>query len=245
MAFGPAAAHAQTRSQLTVNGFHHRVSDGFGHWTGAAARLTLAGGRSAWYVDFKGQRAFEDEGVYGAVTYVGDVSSRVFVSAGLGGGTGDFVLPDVRADAALHLKVGSARRIVLFAGATLVDAKLGFEDKAAFGGVTWHVSARTVLELGGRINWSDPGNVSSERLNASATLGRPGGSVVVLRGNLGREGYQLTGAAQILRRFESQEAEILWQQPVAHRWGLVAGGTWYHNPFYDRAGGSIGLFHAW
>jgi YaiO family outer membrane protein len=240
-----AGAEAQERSHIAVSGFHHRVSDGFGHWSGAAARLTLSGSRSAWYVDAKGQRAFGDEGVYGAVTFVGDLTSRMFLSAGLGSGTGDFVFPDLRADAAMHLKLGSARRVVVFAGGTLVNAKLGFEDRAAFGGVTWYASAQAVLEVGGRINWSDPGGVRSERVNASATLGRTGGRLVVLRGNAGDEGYQLAGPGQVLRRFDSHEAEVLWQEPVARRWSLVFGGTWYHNPFYDRAGASIGLAHGW
>jgi YaiO family outer membrane protein len=240
-----AGAEAQERSQIAVSGFHHRVSDGFGHWSGAAARLTLSGSRSAWFVDAKGQRAFGDEGVYGAVTFVGDLTSRVFVSAGLGSGTGDFVFPDLRADAAVHLKLGSARRVVVFAGGTRVDAKLGFEDLATFGGLTWYASARAVLEIGGRVNWSDPGGVRSERVNASATLGRTGGRLVVLRGNAGREGYQLAGPGQVLRRFDSHEAEMVWQEPFARRWSLVLGGTWYHNPFYDRAGASIGLAHGW
>lgn len=240
-----AGAEAQERSQIAVSAFHHRVSDGFGHWSGAAARLTLNGSGSAWYVDAKGQRAFGDEGVYGALTFVGDLTSRVFVSAGLGSGTGDFVFPDLRADAAVHLKLGAARRLVVFAGGTRVDAKLGFEDLAAFGGLTWYASSRAVLEVGGRINWSDPGVVRSERVNASATLGRSGGRLVVLRGNAGREGYQLAGPGQVLRRFDSHEAEALWQEPLARRWSLVLGGTWYHNPFYDRAGASIGLAHGW
>jgi YaiO family outer membrane protein len=240
-----AGAEAQDRSQISVSGFHHRVSNGFGHWSGAAARLTLSGNRSAWYVDAKGQRAFGDEGVYGAVTFVGDLTSRLFVSAGLGSGTGDFVFPDLRADAAVHLKLGSARGIVVFAGGTLVNAKLGFEDRATFGGLTWYASPRVVLEIGGRLNWSDPGGVRSERVNASATLGRTGGRLVVFRGNAGREGYQLAGPGQVLRRFDSHEAEALWQEPLARRWSLVLGGTWYHNPFYDRAGASIGLAHGW
>lgn len=246
LALGVAAgAEAQDRSQILVSGFHHRVSDGFGHWSGAAARLTLSGSRSAWYVDAKGQRAFGDEGVYGAVTFVGDLTSRLFVSAGLGSGTGDFVFPDLRADAAVHVKLGSARRVVVFAGGTLVNAKLGFEDLAGFGGVTWYASSQAVLEVGGRLNWSDPGGVRSERVNASATLGRTGGRLVVVRGNAGREGYQLAGLGQVLRRFDSHEGEVLWQEPLARRWSLVLGGTWYHNPFYDRAGASIGLAHGW
>jgi YaiO family outer membrane protein len=246
VALGVAAgAEAQERSQIAVSGFHHRVSDGFGHWSGAAARLTLSGSRSAWYVDAKGQRAFGDEGVYGAVTFVGDLTSRVFVSAGLGSGTGDFVFPDLRADAAVHVKLGSARRVVVFAGGTLVNAKLGFEDLATFGGLTWYASSQAVLEIGGRVNWSDPGGVRSERVNASATLGRTGGRLVILRGNAGREGYQLAGPGQVLRRFDSHEAEVAWQEPLARRWSLVLGGTWYHNPFYDRAGASIGLAHGW
>ncbi len=240
---GPLAA--QGRSRVEIGGFHHRVSDGFGHWSGTTVRLTIAGSGSTWYLDGRAQRAFEDEGIYGGLTGVVDLGSRVFVSGGVGGGSGGFVLPDLRADAALHLKLGAARRVVVYAGATWVDAKRGFEDRAAALGLTWYASARAVLEAGGRLNWSDPGDVRSERALASATLGTPGRRLVVLRANVGREGYQLTGVAATLRRFESQEADVSWQEPLGRRWGIAVGATWYHNPFYTRAGASLGFFHAW
>lgn len=239
---GPLPAQ---RQQLVLGGFYHRVSGGFGDWSGATARLTLAGERNAWYVDARAQRAFGDEGVYGAITHVRDLSSRLFISLGFGGGTGEFVLPDARADATVHVKLGASRRVVVFAGGMLLDAKSGFEDRAATAGLTWYASDRAVLEIGGRINWSDPGSVRSERGFAAATLGRSGARLVVLRANAGREGYQLTGVAQTLRRFDSQEAEILWQEPIGRGVGIAVGATWYHNPFYDRTGGSVGLFYAW
>lgn len=239
----PLAAQGPSR-QLEAGAFYHRVSNGFGDWTGATARLTLQGTGNVWYVDARAQRAFRDEGVYGALTHVRDLSDGVYFSAGLGAGTGAFALPAFRGDASLHWKLGRARRVVLTTGGTYVRARQSFEDVAAAASLTWYASG-AVLELGGRVNWSYPGAVRTERVMAGATLGRPGGRTVVLRGSAGREGYQLTGATQTLRRFSSQEGEALWREPIGRGWSVLLGGTWYHNPFYDRAGGSLGFGYAW
>ncbi|MGH7562065.1 MAG: YaiO family outer membrane beta-barrel protein [Gemmatimonadales bacterium] len=241
----PALLSQQPARRVELAAFHHRVTRDFGHWSGLTARFTAAGAGGAWYVDARAQRAFRDEGVYGALTHVRDLSRRLYVSLGAGGGTGSFVLPDLRADLGLHWKVGAGGRVVLSLGGTYVDSKRGFEDWAGSAGLTWYASDRVVLELGGRLNWSDPGDVRSERAQASATFGRTGGRVVVLRGSAGREGYQLTGVVATLRRFESQEVELLWQEPLGGGVGLAAGAVWYHNPFYTRAGGSLGLAYAW
>lgn len=232
-------------SWLEGGAFYQHVTGGFGSWKGAYARAVLAGSRNVWYLDAKAQEAFRDRGVYGSLSNVHTFSSRVYTQIGIGAGTGDFVLPDLRLDASLSLKLGSARAVVLTGGGTAVDAKSGFRDRALFGAMTWYPRGGILLEAGARVNWSDPGSVQSARGTGALSLGRSGKRFVTLRGSIGTEGYQLTGLSQTLRKFDSQEAGVVWRQWISHGTGFVVGGDLYHNPFYSRAGVSVGLFHGW
>jgi len=239
-----APASAQS-SWLEAGAFYHDVTGGFGDWKGAYARAVLAGSRNVWYLDAKAQEAFRDRGVYGSLSNVHTFSDRVYSQLGIGAGTGEFVLPDLRLDASLSVKLGSARSLILTSGGTFVDAKSGFRDRALFGSLTWYASGGVLLEGGARINWSDPGSVRSARGTGALSLGRSGRSLLTLRGSAGTEGYQLTGAAQTLQKFSSQEGGAAWRQWISGRNGFVLGADWYHNPFYSRAGVSLGLFHGW
>ena len=230
---------------MEAGAFYQHVTNDFGDWKGAYARAVLAGSRNVWYLDAKAQEAFRDRGLYGALANVQTFSSRFYTQIGIGAGTGDFVLPDLRLDASLNLKLGSARSLILTAGGTLVDAKAGFEDRALFGGLTWYAGPSVLLEGGARINWSNPGSVSSARAYGSLSVGRSGSSLFTLRGSAGGEGYQLAGPGAPLREFNSEEAGLTWRIWFARSVGAVIGGDWYHNPFYTRAGASFGLFHAW
>jgi len=243
----PAFAQALPRgsSWVEAGGFYHHVSDGFGSWKGGYARAVLASARNAWYFDAKAQEAFGDRGVYGSLANVHSFGSRFYTQLGVGAGTGDFVLPELRLDGSLNFKLGSAKALVLTAGGTFVDARLGYRDKALFGSFTWYARSNLLLEAGGRVNWSDPGTVRSERVSGALTVGRVGAALVTLRGSAGTEGYQLVAPALTLRKFRSQDAGLSVRHWILHHLGIAAAGEWYHNPFYTRAGGSLGLFHAW
>lgn len=227
---------------LELGGFYHHVTNAFGDWKGVTARGIFGGARDVWYVDAKAQEAFGDRGVYGALANVHQFGSRFYTQVGIGGGSGDFVLPDLRADLSLNLKLGATRRLVVTAGGTWVDAKSGFTDRAGFGSLTWYAGSALLLEGGARFNWSDPGAVASARGYGSLSIGSSGRTLVTLRGSAGTEGYQLTGTALTQRKFRSQEAGITWRQWLSGAFGVLLGGEWYHNPFYTRAGVSAGLF---
>ena len=244
-AFAPALAAQSRASWIEAGAFYQHVSGGFGDWKGAYTRAVLAGSRNVWYLDAKAQEAFRDQGVYGSIANVHTFSSRVYTQLGVGGGTGDFVLPDLRFDASLNVKLGSARSLILTGGGTVVDAKAGFKDRALFGSLTWYASGSVLIEGGARVNWSDPGSVRSARGTGALSLGRSGRTLLTIRGSAGSEGYQLTGVSQTLREFTSQEAGAVWRQWFSRGTGFVLGADWYHNPFYTRAGLSLGLFHAW
>jgi len=247
LAPAPAPVLAQARagaSWVEAGGFWDHVTNDFGSWKGGYARAVLSGARNVWYLDARVQEAFRDSGVYGSVANVHVFSDRFYTMAGIGGGTGDYVLPDLRADASLNVKLGRTRALIATAGGTWLESKDVFRDRAAFGSLTWYGSAEFLVEVGGRINWSDPNAIRSARGSAALTLGRGGTTLVTLRGSAGTEGYQLTGA-ETLQQFKSQEVSLSWRYWISRRIGTVLGGQWYHNPFYTRAGVSLGLFHAW
>lgn len=243
----PALAQARPpgSSWIEAGGFYQHVSNDFGDWKGVYGRAVLVSPRNAWYLDAKAQEAFRDKGVYGSLANVHTFSSRFYALLGVGGGTGDFVLPDLRLDASLNFKVGRSRALIVSAGGTFVDAKLGYRDKALFGSLTWYAGGTFLAEAGVRGNWSDPGAVASARGFGSLSIGRTGGDLFALRGSAGTEGYQLTGLPATLRKFRSQEAGISWRHWFSRGFGSGLGGEWYHNPFYTRAGVTAGLFRAW
>jgi len=232
-------------SSLEAGGFYQHVTHDFGSWTGGYGRLVLAGNRDVWYADAKLQEAFRDKGAYAALANVHHFGDRVFTQLGLGAGSGAYVLPKFRADAAVTLKLFNTHALLLTAGGTYVKSKSIYSDKALFGSLAWYAGPYALFELGGRLNWSNPGSVRSERVSGALTLGRPGSLVLTLRGGAGTEGYQLTSAPVTLQRFRSQEAGAVLRTWLSRHIGVTEAAEWYHNPFYTRAGGSLGLFYAW
>lgn len=250
VAAGAGRAQAQVtppagQSWVELGGFYHSVSNGFGDWKGGYFRGVSSSRRNVWYLEAKGQEAFKDNGGYGSIANVHSFGSRVYTQIGIGGGTGNYTLPEARVDLALSVKLGRARSVILTGGGTWVRAKTIYEDKAAFGSLTWYAGPTVVATVGGRVNWSDPNAVRSERGEGSLTLGRWGTAQLTLRGRAGTEGYQLTGTATTLQRFKSQEGGASLRAWTGHNWGVVLGGEYYHNPFYSRSGGSAGVFLGW
>lgn len=247
----PLARHAVAQARppapswVEAGGYYHRVSNDFGDWKGGYVRAVLAGARNVWYLDARGQEAFRDRGGYGSLANVHTFSSRFFTQVGVGGGTGDFFFPDLRLDAALNLKLGRARSVIWTAGATYVKSKSIYKDQALFGSLTFYGGGVVQLSAGGRVNWSDPDAVRSARAEAALALGRFGTTLVTLRGSAGTEGYQLTGTPATLHQFRSQEAAATWKAWLTRGLGTVLGAEWYHNPFYHRAGVTVGVFGAW
>lgn len=232
------------RADLFVD--QHQVSGGYGDWRGVGLRLSVpAGTRDTWFVEVLQRSAFRDAGTYVSAANQHVWSDRVYTFLGVGGGSGDFVLPDLRLDASLSAKWGARRAIVTTLGTTLVDAKLGYRDVGGIGAVTAYLSPLVVAEGGVRVTRSTPGDVDAARGNGALTLGRQGKAVVVVRGSSGREGFQLLGANAAVRRFSSHEGAVSWRQWVGPYGGVLAQGEHYRNPFYRRTGVTLGVFAHW
>lgn len=239
-------APAPRGGMLEAAGFAHDVSNGFGHWRGGRLRAVVpAGRRSVVYLEGLAQRAFRDDGLYGSAALQQALGDDWIAFAGVGAGSGDLVLPELRVDALLTRKLLASRRLLATVGGTWVRSKDVYRDRTAVVSLTGYLGGAAVLEVGGRFNWSTPGDVRSQRGQAALTLGRSGQRFVVLRAGHGSEAYQLTGSGATERKFTSSEAAITWRQWLGRHAGVLVGGEWYDNPFYTRTGVQLGLFAAW
>jgi len=248
LATGTRALGAQslTAGRWDVVAQAQQVTGGLGDWRGVTSRLVLRPSvRDTWYAEGLWQRAFHDDGVYASVGERHALGTRWTTYLSLGSGTGEFVLPDLRADAQLGFTWGPGHRLVTTLGTTVVDAKRGYSDVAGLVSVAAYLAPSAVAEVGERITRSSPGGVQSARTNAALTLGREGRGFLVLRGSLGGEGYQLIGPAIAIRTFNSQEGAVNWRQWLGHRGGFVLQAERYANDLYTRSGVSVGGFVDW
>lgn len=240
----PAAAQGAA-GWLQAEGYYHHVTNDFGDWKGVAFRAVVPSGfRNIWYGDLLIQEAFEDGGVYAVVSNRHVFSPSWFSFASLGGGTGDFYFPDLRADAGVGRAWGASKTLVTTLGATYINSKDVYEDFALSATVASYHPGVT-FEVGGRLNWSWPDAVGSERIFGAVTLGRERQRLIVVRVGTGTEGYQLTGDVETQRRFSSTAVYVNWRQWLNRRVGIFAGGEWYDNPFYTRTGVTLGVFRHW
>jgi YaiO family outer membrane protein len=76
----------------------------------------------------------------------------------------------------------------------------------------------------------------------AVTEGRNKHHYVTVNAGFGQEAYQIVGPSTVLTRFPSQNTTITWRQWTGKNWGFNLVGEYYHSPFYERGGGSIGFF---
>lgn len=245
-------AHAQDASRpsldrrLDLYADRHQVTGGYGDWRGVGLRLSVpVGTRNTWFVEALQRNAFRDAGTYLGVANQHVWNERLYSFASVGSGSGDFVLPDLRADVSLSAKWGARRALVTTFGTTVIDAKRGYRDVGGFAALTGYLSSWAVAEGGVRLTRSTPGDVDAARGNGALTLGRQGKTVMVLRGSSGREGFQLLGANAAVRRFSSHEGAASLRQWLGAYGGVLVQGEHYRNPFYRRTGVTLGVFAHW
>lgn len=230
---------------IELSGFAHRVTNDFGNWRGGRIRAVVPSGATVVYLEAVAQSAFRDDGQYGSAALQHGFGEAWIGFVAVGGGTGEFFWPELRVDASLARKLLPSRRLVMTVGGTWVRSKEVYRDRAATASVAAYLGSTAVLEVGGRFNWSTPGDVTSQRGHLALTLGRPGQRYLVLRGAAGSEAYQLTGSGATEQQFNSTEASVSWREWLGRRFGIVVGGEWYDNPFYTRTGVQLGLFAGW
>ncbi|MDT6962684.1 MULTISPECIES: YaiO family outer membrane beta-barrel protein [unclassified Cupriavidus] len=188
------------------------------------------------------QSHFGDQGTFFGLGYTRIIDDDWYAFLSAGTSSGGFFLPEVRVDGMLFRKLLEKKNLVASAGFTYYRAKDVYTDKALLLGLTYYFDAPWIVQVGARLNRSDPGNVRSNRGTVAVTYGRDKDQYITLRYDGGREAYQLTGEQTVLSDFTSHEVSLNWRKWFTKRYGINLRAVYYENPSYKRKQAEIGFF---
>ena len=232
----------QLTNYVEGGGDYLTLTNGLGYWAGGYARAVLASGHNIWNAEINGQHEFGDAGVYMAAGDTYNFNSDWYGSLTAGSSVGGFFWPRFRTDAFINKKWMPHKQLITTFGFGYYAAKDIHRDHSFFVGTTYYFTTPWILEEGIRFNVSNPGSVFSPAGFVALTRGRNQRQYVTLRAGFGVEAYQLIGPTATLNDFQSQTLTITWRRWVGESWGLNLVGDYYHSPFYERGGTSIGFF---
>ncbi|HKV05824.1 MAG TPA: YaiO family outer membrane beta-barrel protein [Candidatus Acidoferrales bacterium] len=227
---------------VEVGASYRQLSNNFGDWSGGYARGVLTTGNNIWNAEINGQHEFGDAGVYMAAGDTYNFNSDWYGALTLGSSVGGFFWPRFRADAFVNRKWSARKQFITTLGYGYYASKDVHRDQSVFLGTTYYFQKPWIIEDGIRFNVSNPGVVFSPAGFVAVTEGSNKHHYVTVNAGFGEEAYQLVGPSAVLARFESQNMTITWRQWTGKNWGFNLVADYYHSPFYQRGGGSFGLF---
>jgi YaiO family outer membrane protein len=227
---------------VEVGGSYRQLSNDFGDWSGGYARGVYAEGKNIWNGEVNGQHEFGDAGVYLAAGDTYNFNPDWYASLTLGSSVGGFFWPRFRADAFLNHKLLSRKQLIATLGYGYYASKDVHRDQSVFLGTTYYFQKPWIIEDGIRFNVSNPGVVFSPAGFVAVTEGTNKHHYVTVNAGFGEEAYQIVGPTTVLTQFQSQNLTITWRQWTGKNWGFNFVADYYHSPFYQRGGGSFGLF---
>jgi YaiO family outer membrane protein len=232
----------QLTNFVEAGGDYQSLSNSFGHWDGGYARGSVTTGKNIWNAEVNGQHEFGDAGVYLGAGDTYNFNPDWFGSLAVGSSVGGFFWPRFRTDAFINKKWMSRKQLITTFGFGYYAAKDVHRDHSFFLGSTYYFVKPWIVEEGIRLNVSNPGSVFSPAAFVAVTQGRNKGHYVTVRVGFGKEAFQLIGPTASLSDFESQTLTVTWRQWIGKNWGVNVVGDYYHSPFYQRGGPSVGFF---
>ncbi|WP_063534266.1 YaiO family outer membrane beta-barrel protein [Burkholderia sp. MSMB1589WGS] len=238
-------APAQRHTELSLAYSMAHLTNGYGDWYGVHLRgLYQAGGRTI-IGELAQLHRFHESTQLGAITYIQDMGPNWFGGIGFAGTTSGTILPSARVDLSLNRKLLSNRSLVLSAGAGYAWNRNGHRDQLYHLGAIWYAVPKWIFEAGWNYTVDSPGSVKAPAYYGAITYGEVGKSQIVLRGGFGREAYQATGNNAQITDFRSHEVSLKWRYWFTRKWGTQVEFDYYHNPYYSRIGGEVGMFYRW
>lgn len=220
------------------------LSSGFSNWNDQTLRLNLGlTEKDRLSAEISSQNHFDDKGTFYGLAYTRIVNDTWYGSVHLGSSDGGFFLPRSRVDVFINRKWLNSKNLVTSFGAGYYEAKDGHVDRNVLLSALYYFPGPWVVEIGGRVNRSDPGDVSSTRGFAALTYSQYKRMQVVLRYEDGNEAYQLIGESTALSDFPSSETSLTWRQLMTDSYGVHLLVNRYENPNYDRKGVQLGMFY--
>lgn len=229
---------------VNLDYMHAELSGGYSDWSDKALRVNLQlPSNDQVIVEVSKQNHFDDQGTFYGVGYFHIFDDNWYGTLNLGDSNGGFFLPQFRADAFLSRKWLDEKRLVTTLGLGYYEAKDEHVDRSQLISATYYFPFQLIVEVGVRLNQSDPGDVSSSRGFAALTYGKFKRQYFTFRYDSGKEAYQLIGNSAVISDFSSHETIVSWRRWLASQYGWNIVANHYVNPSYTRNGIQAGLFY--
>lgn len=178
-----------------------------------------------------------------SLAHTRDLSERVYASAALSGSPGDaLALPAARLDAMVYGRFGAKKQLVMGVGGFAHRAHDEHRDVGVTAEMQWYARDGLVVQAGGRLMHSNPGDAPGRHVYASVMLGREGRRFVAVRAGVSHEAYQVLHPLNTYVNFPSREASLTWREWTGHRSGLLAAVSVYQSPYFTRTSATVGVF---
>lgn len=239
----PRAEQDGLQRNLELSTGFQNLSNGFGNWRDVSLRGTYGVGAHVLQGEVLATQRFGENGAFVGVSDTVTFNEDWYASVAAGAGDGAFYLPRYRLDATVYKKWLADRSLVTSVGAGYYKAPDGHTDNSLSLGLVYYFSAPFIAEAGVRLNSSNPGAIKTRQQFVALTYGRSKQDLFTVRHTWGREGYQTIASDTQLVNFRSNETSIAWRHWMNARTGVLVGANRYTNPFYNRSGVNVGIFH--
>ena len=160
----------------------------------------------------------------------------------LGGSSRCFFLPKYRTDALIHRKLLPGKQLVASVGFGYDRGKDIHSAYRLYTEGSYYLKSLWVLQGGVTWNRSMPGDALGHTQYFAVTEGHEKQHYIALRGEYGREAYQLVSPQTVLVNFPLRDVSATWRQWLAPNWGFNTSLEYYINPVFHRVGATGGVF---
>jgi len=250
MMFAAPAANnviAQTstpRGEILVSGDNHRFTSGIDSWRGVTIATLLHGWKGGyWNGEINMMNRFNEASFAYGVGYTQPVNRWIF-STNVRTSTAGFYNPKFRLDVQVGRKLREDQRLVVLVSGFRRIGRDGHDDIGFGTEFQYYASRRWIVQSGGRLQLSNPGQSWGYDFYAAATFGTPGKRQISARIAYALEAYSVLYPLVIFTDFESQSASLFWKEWISPEAGAIVSLDYYGNPYYNRKGFKIGFFFA-
>ena len=242
-AAGEADLTSKMSGDFEAGDLHYGLSNGYGTWNGVFLRGELhVDPINTWNAEIVNLREFGDQGTLFVIGNTHDFGPEWYTNTSVSSSNGGLFLPQLRLDAAINKKWLKRLNLITTAGIIAIKSKDVHVDNGLLLATSYYFEQPYILEGGIIFNHSNPGAVNSTAKYMALTYGAEKHRFLSLRYGFGEEAYQIVGGNNLLSDFNSNTLTATWRQWVQKDWGFQLRAESYHNPYYDRNGGEIGLF---
>jgi YaiO family outer membrane protein len=221
---------------------HSALTPGDPGWTNSYFRFLVSGQSNTFQTEVSRDDEFGGRGWYGGGGLTHIFSENWYGDVFAGAGSGVFFLPKYRVDAFIHRKLLPHKQLVVMLGGGYEKAFDVHNDVHWNPEANYYLKPSWVLQSGVIFTRGDPGGVLVHTQYFAVTQGQNKSHYISVRGEYGREAWELIGPTNVLVDFPIHDVTGTWRQWLAPNFGFNLSVERYNNYIFNRIGATAGLF---